>query len=278
MLISCKFLPPGELIAKPNPLAVLYLEHGSLLRAKRMSQFVREQELEDKTMPETWIEKARTEVQVGRHSPIFLVPFLFETVNHERLIFKVAIYHIRGDSNKLKEHRYETSNIDLSKHKFIGEQRFRVYDIIRNSSFETKVLENLNPKQRSMAEALKEKKTTITVRFDEIEQTTTVVSMTFSLRNYDNGKKNNKKTVTFMFFTLSRQRDMGEYVVVYTSEIVKYNYDTDRVNFQKMDVMLKDICRNEESTQMRLELWEYKVAKIDLHLASKTDKLEMERI
>lgn len=109
---------------------------------------------------------------------------------------------------------------------------------------------------------MREKKTTITMRFDEVEQTTTVVSMAFGLRNYDNGKKNNKKTVTFMYYTISRQRDMGEYVTVYTSEIRKYDYESAKINFAKQDIMLKNMCRNEESTLMKFELWEYHVSQI----------------
>ena len=105
---------------------------------------------------------------------------------------------------------------------------------------------------------MRESKTSITVRFDEVEQTTTIVSMAFGVRGYDNGKVNNTKTITFMFYTISRQRDMGEYVVVYTSELRKYDYEGEKVNFAKQDIMLKDMCRNEESTQMKLDLFEYK--------------------
>ena len=71
------------------------------------------------------------------------------------------------------------------------------------------------------------------MRFDEVEQTTTVVSMAFGIRNYDNGKVNNKKTETLMFYQISRQRDMGEFVPVYTSEMRKYDYEQAKVNFAK---------------------------------------------
>ena len=104
---------------------------------------------------------------------------------------------------------------------------------------------------------MREKKTTITMRFDEVEQTTTIVSLAFGIRKYDNGKINNLKTVTYFFYTISRQRDMGEFVTVYTSEIRKYDYQLKKVNFSKQDIMLKEMCRNEESTLMRYELWEY---------------------
>lgn len=80
---------------------------------------------------------------------------------------------------------------------------------------------------------MRERKATVTLRFDEVEQTTTIVSMAFGIRDYDNGRVNNTKTITFMFYVISRQRDMGEYVVVYTSELRKYDYETKKANFAK---------------------------------------------
>lgn len=98
----------------------------------------------------------------------------------------------------------------------------------------------------------------MTINFDEIEQTTTVVSMALGLRNYDNGRKNNMKTVTYMFYTLSRQRELGEYVPVHTSETRKYDFFNAKLNFKRSDVMLKDFCRNEETTLLKFELFELK--------------------
>ena len=49
-----------------------------------------------------------------------------------------------------------------------------------------------------------------------------------------------------MFYVLSRQRELGEYVPVYTSEMRKYDYENAKLNFAKQEVMLKDLCRNEE--------------------------------
>jgi len=60
----------------------------------------------------------------------------------------------------------------LRRHIFIGEAVFRIYDIVRNRRYETKGLFNNNPKQKSIAEDLALKKTTINIRFNEIEQTT----------------------------------------------------------------------------------------------------------
>jgi hypothetical protein len=39
---------------------------------------------------------------------------------------------------------------------------------------------------------------------------------------------------------------------VYTSETRKYDYQNGKVNFGKQEIMLKDLCRNEESTMLRL--------------------------
>lgn len=135
-----------DLLVKPNPIAVLYIEQGSLARAQRMSQFVREQELEDPTQPLVWVEKARSEIIIRKHSPIFLKSFLFETVNHERLIVKVEIYSVKGDKHSLFRKRHNPHSIDLKKQRFIGEQIFRLYDIVRNNCYETKALRNFNPK------------------------------------------------------------------------------------------------------------------------------------
>jgi hypothetical protein len=49
-----------------------------------------------------------------------------------------------------------------------------------------------------------------------------------------------------MFYVVSRQRELGEFVPVYTSETRKYDYEKAKLNFAKQEVMLKDLCRNEE--------------------------------
>jgi hypothetical protein len=45
-------------------------------------------------------------------------------------------------------------------------------------------------------------------------------------------------------------------VPVYTSETRKYDYEKSKLNWAKQEVMLKDLCRNEESTLLRLEVFE----------------------
>lgn len=139
------------------------------MRAQRMSQFIRESELEDFTKEPVWQEKARSEIVPDKDKPIFLQSFLFEAVNFERLIIKVCIFHISGKKRDLKLKRFDADKIDLRRHRLIGEQRFRIYDIVRNGKYETKVLENTNPKQKSVAKDLKERGTVINVRFSEIE-------------------------------------------------------------------------------------------------------------
>lgn len=171
---------------------------------------------------------------------------MFEAVNFERLIIKVAIFHIRGKKSELKLRRYDTDKIDLRRHILIGESQFRIYDIVRNKKYETKGLFNNNPKQKSVAEDLKLKQSTVNIRFNEIEQTTANVQIVIGLRDYDNGKSNNLKTITNMFYVVSRQRELGEFVPVYTSETRKYDYEKAKLNFAKQEVMLKDFCRNEE--------------------------------
>ena len=49
--------------------------------------------------------------------------------------------------------------------------------------------------------------------------------MVIGIREYDNGKSNNSKTITNMFYVVSRQRELGEFVPVYTSELRKYDYE-----------------------------------------------------
>ena len=75
----------------------------------------------------------------------------------------------------MKLRRYDTEKIELRRHIFIGESVFRIYDIVRNMKYETKALANNNPKQKDVAQALKELKSTVNIRFNEIEQTTTNV-------------------------------------------------------------------------------------------------------
>lgn len=80
---------------------------------------------------------------------------------------------------------------------------------------------------------MREVKSIVTLRYNEVEQTTTSVSMALSIRDFDNGKTNNLKTITYFFYTVSRQRDMGEYVTAYTSEIRRYDYINAKVNFAR---------------------------------------------
>lgn len=80
---------------------------------------------------------------------------------------------------------------------------------------------------------MRDVKSIVTLRYNEVEQTTTTVSMALGIRDFDNGKTNNLKTITYFFYTVSRQRDMGEYVTVYTSEIRKYDYINAKLNFAR---------------------------------------------
>lgn len=80
---------------------------------------------------------------------------------------------------------------------------------------------------------MRDVKSIVTLRYNEVEQTTSTVSMALGIRDYDNGKTNNLKTITYFFYTVSRQRDMGEYVTVYTSEIRKYDYINAKLNFAR---------------------------------------------
>lgn len=72
LIISCRNLPKVTMFSEPNPMAVLYIEQGSALRAQRMSQFIRETELEDPTKELVWQEKARSEIVIHKDKPIFL--------------------------------------------------------------------------------------------------------------------------------------------------------------------------------------------------------------
>jgi hypothetical protein len=135
-----------------------------------------------------WQEKARSEIIIQKDKPIFLQSFVFEAVNFERLIIKVALFHIKGKKKDLKVRRYDTDKLDLRKHILIGEATFRIYDIVRNKKYETKGLVNNNPKQKSVAKDLAEKRSTVNVRFNEIEQTTANVQMVIGIRDYENGK------------------------------------------------------------------------------------------
>ena len=77
--------------------------------------------------------------------------------------------------------------------------------------------------------------------------------MCFGVKDYDNGKTNNKKTITNMFYVLGRQREMGEFVTVYTSEQRKYDYQKAKVNFfiinprgRRPSLNLPDQCENDK--------------------------------
>ena len=50
---------------------------------------------------------------------------------------------------------------------------------------------------------------------------------------------------------------MGEYVTVYTSEIRKYDYINAKLNFARQNIMMKDLCRNEDDTMLRFDFFEY---------------------
>ena len=95
-------------------------------------------ELEDHSKPLVWTEKARSEVYVSSIHANYHRSFVFEAVNDRRLIVKIAIFHVPGDSKLLHKTRFEP--VDLAKCNLIGEQVLRLYDVVNNNCYMTKPL------------------------------------------------------------------------------------------------------------------------------------------
>ena len=95
-------------------------------------------ELEDNSKPLVWTEKARSEVYVNSIHANYRRSFVFEAVNNRRLIVKIAIFQVPGDSKLLYKTRFDP--VDLSKCILMGEQIFRLFDVVNNNCYMTKPL------------------------------------------------------------------------------------------------------------------------------------------
>eukprot|EP00347_Sterkiella_histriomuscorum_P019986 403339535 len=94
---------------------------------------------------------------------------------------------------------------------------------------------------------MKQKRSTLTLRYEEIEQTNSMVSLGFQIRDFQQRG--------IFFYVISRSRDLGEFVPVYTSEKQK----CDRVQgaqYEDHDFMIRDICRNDDSRMLKIEFFE----------------------
>lgn len=109
----------------------------------------------------------------------------------------------------------------LSKQKLLGEQTFKLKEIMNQGAFCTKPL--LNEKKQSINKMLQSKRTTVTLRVEEIEQTSSVIQITFGAKDFLY-----RGTI---FYTVYRSRDLGEFVPIYTSEKQR----NDRITGSKWD-------------------------------------------
>lgn len=94
---------------------------------------------------------------------------------------------------------------------------------------------------------MKQKRTTVTIRYEEIDQTNSMVKIGFGIKDF------NQRGL--MFYQISRSRDLGEFVPLFTGEKKK----NDRINgtfWDAQDFMMRDICRNDDNRLLRVEIFE----------------------
>ena len=68
-----------------------------------------------------WEEKGRTEIRRNDPNPIFINSFNFQAINNEKLILKISIFQVKDFA----------PDAPLSKHKLLGEQIFKMAEIIK---------------------------------------------------------------------------------------------------------------------------------------------------
>ncbi|CDW86667.1 copine-4 [Stylonychia lemnae] len=232
LIPSCKNLPNLDTFSSVNPVAILYICKLSAQRAQKQSQLQKE---EEEYLEFDWEEKARTEIRRSDPNPIFINSFTFQAINNEKLIVKVSIFHVKDFSPEAP----------LSKHKLLGEQIFKMAEIIKQGAFCTKPL--TNDKKQQLDVIMKQRRTTVTLRYEEIEQTNGMVQLGLAIRDFTQRG--------IFFFVISRSRDLGEFVPLYTSEKQK----CDRISgatFDEHDFMMRDLCRNDDSRQLKIEFYE----------------------
>ena len=90
---------------------------------------------------------------------------------------------------------------------------FKLSEIIVHGAFSTKPLQN--EKKSKLDNIMKQKRTTITLRYEEIEQNNSMVQLVIAVKEIT--VKGN------FYYVISRSRDLGEFVPEYTSETKKYD-------------------------------------------------------
>ena len=92
-----------------------------------------------------------------------------------------------------------------------------------------------NPKAKFLDKRMQDKNSTVSLRYELVEQSNTVAHMKFSARDFSNNQ---------LFYKMSRSRDMGEFVPIYLSE-KSFNDVLDGCKWEEQVNLVKDLCHND---------------------------------
>ncbi len=90
--------------------------------------------------------------------------------------------------------------------------------------------------------------TTITLRYELVEQTNTVVNLQFQCKSLPQN---------FLMYKILRIREMGEFVTVFKSKRAKNDYVTG-CRWDQLNIAMKEICRNDKRRSLRFEVYEWR--------------------
>lgn len=149
-----------------------------------------------------WEKCMTSELVVNDVSPIYLSGFSFNSANFPQIEFKIEIY---------ASHRGAIAT-DSGSAKLLGEAEFKVEDLHKVRLQTAAVSYQLrNTTSNSNDRNLLRSNSQVMLRYDVVEQTSTVVQLQFMVKAFDCRK---------IQFRLSRTRTLGEYYPVYVSSVI----------------------------------------------------------
>jgi hypothetical protein len=104
---------------------------------------------------------------------------------------------------------------------------------------------------KKMHERLKSLGSTCTLRYEQIEQTNTLVTLQVMVKGYQQA---------YLMYKILIVREMNDYVCVYTSKR-KQNDFVEGARWDSHQIPMKDLCRNDLNRQLRLEIYEWRRVK-----------------
>jgi hypothetical protein len=189
-----------------------------------------------------WVEKFRTELSIGTQDPIFHDTYIFSAPQFQLVKVKVELYHQYGIKKNL-HNRKAKSEMTL-----VGEGVFSIDELIKSSMSLTKSAitnsQNKRLEQRMSDYGIGSR---IVLRYEDVEQTNEQVTFQFRAMEFE--------VKSAIMYKLLRNRSLGEFVLVHTSEKRRNNRKAGTL-FDEVELPVKEIVRNDLDRLMRLEVYQ----------------------